>query len=155
MKELIVVPSIFALLTTFQVFAQNAGDKVDASIATLVGNVGIMGVLIWHLYWTTTRTYPDMLAKFQSETALMRDAFHEEQAELRGVFDREQRSMRDQHTRELAEMRTLIVTVSENARKAVHDMRDAGQVTLNKVQQVVQAGAVDPRATPKPPGGQG
>lgn len=151
MKELIVVPSVFALLTTFQVFTQNAGGEVDPSIATLIGNVGIMGVLIWHLYWTTTRTYPDMLAKFQSETASMRSVFHEEQEEMRGVFDREQRAMRETHARELAEMRVLVVSVSENARKAVHDMRDAGQTTLNKVQQVV-AQAADPRATPRPGG---
>ena len=161
MKELVLLPSILAISTAFQMFAQNTGDKVDANIGALVGNLGIMGVLVWHLWWTTTRTYPEMLAKFQSETSAMREAFDREQAELRGVFDREQRTMRDaflaeqkaqrDHNSQVqSELRTVLIQHMQAMRTAVHDVKDTAQVTLNKI-QAVQAGS-DLRATQKPGG---
>ena len=136
------------------VFAQAGAElKLDPGISSLVSNLGVIGVLVWYLWYDTTVARPKRDDQFLKESQSQRESAALEIKAMRETFEAEQRAMRDQHARDMAEMRQMHLAAIKEFRTAVHDMRDAGQVTLNKVQQIAaQAQGADPRATPKPGG---
>lgn len=145
-KDALLGTPAIALLTAVKLFAQQTGGTpVDAGIGNLVGNLGIMGVLVWHLWYHTTRTYPEMLAKFEAETGKMRAAFEAEQDAMRAAFLAEQKAQREaflaeqsaqrsHDERETAELRKVLLQTLAGMRTAVHDVRDTAQSTINKLQ---------------------
>jgi hypothetical protein len=44
-------------------------DDVMTGTAKLVGNLGIVGVLVWYLYYTTSVTFPRICQEFQVSVA--------------------------------------------------------------------------------------
>ena len=156
--DLTFTPVVVAVATGLKLFAQQTPEgNVDANIGNLVGNLGIMGVLVWHLWYHTTRTYPEMLKNFREEATSLRQAFQEEQAEsrqafldeqarMRESFLKEQKESRDHDERIQAELRSLYIATAKEFRMAVHDTRDVAQVAINR-QQVVQAQAAQEAQT--------
>lgn len=150
MKELAVAAPLLVVATAAKLnvvalFAQDTGGgPMDPGIGSLIGNVGVMSVLIWYLWFNTTRTYPEMQRNFRDEARQARDAFVleqqssrqaflTEQAQLRESFLREQRESRSHDERVQAELRVMFSQLAEKFRLAVHDTRDIAQVSLNKV----------------------
>ena len=99
------------------VFA-DAGLSVDPGIGSLIGNLGIMGVLVWHLWYHTTHSQPKMLDKFAAEQEKTRIAFATEQA-----------SSRAEHDRRMDQMQAMLMQALAATRTAVHDVKD----TVNSV----------------------
>jgi hypothetical protein len=98
----------------------DTGMTVDPAVSALVGNLGVVGILIWYLYYHTRHTYPDMLKKFADERALDRV----EAEKTRQSFERENGELRDMLIQTFKEMRT-----------AVHDVKDTAQSAIIKTEQ--------------------
>lgn len=122
MDSTISVPLIM-ILTCMKIMAQTGSPGLDASIVGLVGNFGIMGVLVWHLWYHTTKSYPNMIDKFTVEQERMRQAHLKEQQELR-----------DHCEKENSELRDMLLQNMHAARDAVHDVRNAVNTVVLKKQ---------------------
>ena len=107
---------------------------IDTGLGSLIGNIGIVGVLVWHLWYHTTRSYPNMLDKFGIELEKMRAAFRHEQ-EAQRVAD----------AAEQAELRAMLIQSLQAMRTAVHDVKDTAQVTVGKVAAIVSGADVTPK----------
>lgn len=101
--------------------AQSAG-LVDPGMGSLIGNLGVMGVLIWHMWYHTTKTYPGMLDKFGAELDKIRE-----------TFAREQSAARVEHDRETNELRNMLYQNMQAMRTAVHDVKDTANTAITKV----------------------
>jgi hypothetical protein len=124
-----------------KVFGQTA-PALDPGLVGLIGNLGIVGVLIWHLYHTT-QSHPKMLERFSVEADRMRAesareqqearaAFAREQAESRASFLGEQKAQRDFFNKEMAEMRTMLISTLTAMRSAVHEVKDTANTAINQ-----------------------
>lgn len=111
---------------------------IDMGLGTLIRDIGIVAVLIWYLYYHTTRTYPNMLKEFSLESEKMRTAFHAEQAAQRAAFETEQNANRVANEAEKAELRSMFVQALKEMRTAVHDVRDTAQVTMTTAKEAIQ-----------------
>ena len=114
---------------TMRVLAQGS-TSVDPGITSIVGNVGIMGVLVWYLWYHTTHSYPALLDKFAVETKQLRDSFAAETKELRDAFTREQEKLRADHARDVTELRNMLIRSAQAMRVAVHDVKDAANAAI-------------------------
>lgn len=131
MKEVIYVPVVLGA-TWLKVFAQSGGTTVDPGLGTLIGNIGIMGVLVWYLWYDTTKSRPKMLDKFGEEQEKIRTAFAAEQHALRMAFATEQAALRDANAKETRELREMLIETMRSMRTAVHDVKDTAQVAITQ-----------------------
>ena len=121
---------IAAAVTGLRLFAE-ATPSIDPGLSTLLGNAGVIGVLVWYLWYDTTKSRPLMLEKFTKEQEELRQLFSDEQENSRNTFTAEQRAMRESHERETAKLRDMLIESLKAMRTAVHDNRDiANQVVL-------------------------
>ncbi len=95
---------------------------IDINIGTLVGNLGIVGVLVWHMWYHTTKTYPMMIDRFSVEAE-----------KLRTTFEKEQEASRRSAEKEMTEMRSMLMQNLTATRTAVHDVRDTAQGVINRI----------------------
>lgn len=109
-----------------------ADGELAPGMTGLIGNLGIMGVLVWHLWYHTTKTYPNMLTQFKQEQEESRNTFLKEQDQSRAAFLREQQMLRDHCHDELTELRGMVIQTLTSMRVAVHDVKDATQSAILK-----------------------
>lgn len=119
--------ALVTIYSAWQCIGQAPAPIVDSGITMLVGNLGIMGVLVWHLWYHTTHSYPSMLEKFSLELKLMREA-----------FQREQDRSREHCGAEVSAIRDMLIQTLQSMRTAVHDVKDTAQVVMNKVTMAEQ-----------------
>ena len=93
---------------------------MDPGIASLIGNLGVVGILVWHLWYHTTHSYPRMMDKFADEVEKIRAAFSHEQVESRNY-----------HEHQTNELRSMLIQSMQAMRTAVHDVRDTAQTAIN------------------------
>ena len=62
----------------------------------------------------------------------MQRTFAQAVNDMMTAFANEQRATRETHGQEMKEMRSLVVTVSDNFRTAVHDIRGTGQAVVSQ-----------------------
>jgi hypothetical protein len=117
-KEFLIYVPVLAVTNCFRLLGQ-ASPIVDPSISTLVGNIGVIGVLIWFLYYHTTHSYPQMMAKFAEEVEKLRES-----------FEAEQQKQRDYYERETANLRQMLIENMKAMRNAVHDIKDTAQTAM-------------------------
>jgi hypothetical protein len=117
MKSLLFTIPILIAAAGLRIIGQ-AAPMIDASLTTLIGNLGVIGVLIWFLWYNTTKSQPQMLEMFSGEISKIR-------------ADREME--RAASARETTELRNMIMEVLKGMRSAVHDVKDTAQTTMNKV----------------------
>jgi hypothetical protein len=115
------VAASVALLTATGIRLVAQTGALDPTLGTLIGNLGIMGVLVWHLWYHTTHSYPQMLSKFTEEVDKLRDA-----------FQREQEAQRSFASRETAELRNMLIQNLQAMRVAVHDVKDTAQSVMSQ-----------------------
>jgi hypothetical protein len=162
MKEALVCGPFVLGSGAARLLSQTAtGASPTFDIGSLLGNIGIVGVLVWYLWYHTTHTHPAMLAKFGDEaerlrTAFLREqndaraAFVQEQQEARAAFIREQTDYRAHSEKQTDELRKMLMANMTAMRSAVHDVRDVAHTA------VVKAAAASVEAERnKPPGGRG
>jgi hypothetical protein len=130
--------------TGARVLAQVGNGVVPTfDIGSLLGNVGIVGVLVWYLWYHTTHTHPAMLKQFGEEAERLRNAFLKEQSDARAAFVQEQQEARAAFIREQTdyrahsekqtdELRRMLMTNMSAMRNAVHDVRDVAHVAVTK-----------------------
>lgn len=146
MHDSVVTIPLVLLATWMKVFGSE-GVSMDPGIGSLIGNLGIMGVLVWHLWYHTTHSYPKMLDKFAEEQKLSRESFDlaidrqekiflAEQEKMREAFDRALATQRAHDAKEQAELRAVMIQTLQAMRTAVHDVRDTSQQTMNKVAEI-------------------
>ncbi len=87
-------------------------------LAALVGNLGVVAVLVWHLWYITAHAQPRMLKDFADELEKIREARELE---------------RQASAKETSELRAMLITYLQGMRSAVHDVRDTAQTAINKV----------------------
>jgi hypothetical protein len=121
------IPGIIAVVVSNSAWAEGAANMLDPSLGNLMSNLGIIGVLVWHLWYHTTKGYPQMLQAFSVENAKMRDTFEGAMRADRELFREEQRETRAMFLQSVTAMRT-----------AVHDVKDTAQavITNDAVQKV-------------------
>lgn len=147
MKETALLVPVVVGATCLKMFAQGELPNIGPGLGTLLGNVGIMGVLIWHLWYHTTVAQPKILGSFReemekvrqenaTERAAERAAYATERAAERAAFATEQQQTREYAEREKAELRAMLLQNMTATRVAVHDVRDTAQVMMNKVAEV-------------------
>lgn len=90
--------------------------QIDPGVTQLVGNLGVIGVLIWYLWHSTTHSYPRMQAAFSQEMERQRTA----------------------HASEMAEMRQMLMTALQGMRTAVHDVKDTAHGAILKTAAMAQ-----------------
>lgn len=132
MKEALVTLPILGVSAAFKSAAFAEGMAVDPGLSALIGNLGVIGVLIWHLWYHTTKSQPLMLERFAAE-----------QKEMRLAFERDKKEQQDVHERQLTRLQEMFVQTLTAFRTAVHDFRDAtGAAVLQTAaatERVVQA----------------
>src|SRR5688572_16624391 len=116
--DLLAVPAACGL----KLLAQS--PVIDPGVGALIGNVGIVGILVWHLWYHTTHSYPKMLDKFGLEVEQMRKTFQQEQREAREHDEREKKEQREHAERQANELRAMLIQNLQAMRTAVHDVRD-------------------------------
>jgi len=84
------------------------------NIPGVVSSMTSTGVLIWYLWYSTTRVIPGLTEKFNAELKEMRDAFNElhdkyitELGKMRDAFVMDQRATREHYEKQLQAMREL------------------------------------------------
>ncbi len=127
-----------ATLTASGVAFYGQGPLLDPGVGSVIGNVGIVGILIWHLWYHTSHSYPRMLERFAEEQQRLRDAFSKEQEAIRGAFLEEQRMYREHSSRETMELRNMLIETLRGMRVAVHDVKDTAQVAVTKAAEAVE-----------------
>jgi hypothetical protein len=120
----------WAGVTLARLIGQSAG--FDPAIGKLLGDLGYVGVLVWFLWYHTTHSYPQMMAKFAEEQKAMREAFEKEQAAQRLVFQQEQAAQREFASGENRELRNMLIENMRAMRSAVHDVKDTAQKVFTK-----------------------
>lgn len=118
--EVFLIPAVVAA-TAFKLFAQSGTPTIDPGMGSLIGNLGIMGVLVWHLWYHTTHSYPKMIDKFATE-----------QEKARVLFQTEQRELRESNAREQNELRNMLIQTMSAMRTAVHDVKDTANTAITK-----------------------
>lgn len=121
MHEPLIATVALVFFGALRVFAQAPPAQADLplnGLGTVVSSVGIVGVLIWHLWYITTHTHPQMLKDFALELAKLRDDREEERAAA---------------AKETAELRAMFIQHLQSMRTAVHDVKDTAQTAINKV----------------------
>ena len=114
--------TVIAITLEGFVLLGQAVPSIDPGIGSLIGNLGIVGILVWYLYYHTTHTYPQMLDKFSRVEEAIRAAHSKEQEEERRL-----------HAAEQAALRTMLLQTMHSMRSAVHDFKDtANKVVLNE-----------------------
>jgi hypothetical protein len=116
--------------------AQAAPPILDPGLSSLIGNLGVVGVLIWHLYYSTQAS-PRMLDKFAAEAAQQREANRADREADRALFRQEQESLRQQSAREMDSLRAMLMENLRESRRAVHDIRDVAQTVVAKAGEAV------------------
>lgn len=132
MKTSLLIGTVTTLSLLLAQAPAPAPPILDTGLGTLLGNLGIMGVLVWHMWYHTTKTYPMMLDKFSAEVGEMRKSFANEQTALRAAFLTEQAAARDSSARETAELRNMLFQNLQAMRTAVHDVKDTAQTAINR-----------------------
>lgn len=110
-------------LTCVPVWGQG-GPLLDPGLGSLVGNIGIVGILVWHLWYHTTHSYPRMMDAFRQEIESIRQRAAEDLAAVRDSFHKEQ-----------GETRAMLIETLQAMRRAVHDVRDTAQATVRMVEE--------------------
>jgi uncharacterized membrane protein YccC len=110
-----------------ELFAQ-ASPVLDPGLGSLIGNVGVIGVLVWFLWYQTSVANPSMLRKFAEEVDKLRtDRAVEREKDLS-----ERAREREEDAREKSELRTMLFQTMQSMRTAVHDVKDTAQLAINK-----------------------
>lgn len=90
-------PAALAISTaTFALLAQVA-DVPATGIPAVVTTMTSTGVLVWYLWFSTTKTIPNLIARFEAQLDEMREVFVSEQKALREVFEKQMESQRIYH----------------------------------------------------------
>lgn len=79
---------------TFAVFAQ-AADGQLTGIPGIVTTMTSTGVLVWYLWWTTTKTVPSLVDKFEEQLQGLRESFERQMREEREHCRNELMMIRD------------------------------------------------------------
>ena len=136
----IIVP---ALAFGFKLFAQATPvPAIDPGLGSLIGNLGVVVVLAWFLYYTTTKSQPDMLKQFAAENEKSRA---EREAE-RISDEKESNAWRGAKEREMNELRSMLIQslqdsalTRQDMRIAVHDVKDTAQTAVNQAAVAAKA----------------
>lgn len=161
-KEVALISLVLTPATAFRTFAQAEMTPAASNlIVGLLGNVGIVGALIWYMWYQTTKSQPKMLETFAAQLEAqrtmaatqmeaqrlsseakyekMRVAFETQIERMRSVFESQQDKLREHaererqnSARELAEMRNVMMEMAKNMRTAVHDIKDTANVAIQK-----------------------
>lgn len=131
------VAAIGAILSGCAVFAQAGGGGVDPGLVTLIGNLGVVGVLVWHLYHTT-QAQPKA-----SKESLER--FSQELKEIRQDYQAATERLQATHDREIERLTSMLLDNLREYRRAVHDTREVAQQAINQTAAV----AAEKQATEK------
>lgn len=136
------VPALL-IFGSLRIFGQ--ATNLDPGLVSLIGNLGIMGILVWHLWYHTTNSYPNMIAKFSKENEELRKAFAEEQAKQRAAEKDNQASLaaerqreREEDAKEKADLRQMLFETMRSMRVAVHDVKDTAQTVVAKADQAIE-----------------
>lgn len=133
-----------------------ADGAVAPELINLVGNLGIVGVLVWHLWYHTTHSYPAMQRQYAEQAEKLETTFtaHVNRLEktfvahverLESAFTREQDASREHNHRETtavrqdnAELRNMLIRTMESMRTAVHDVKDTVNAQMSKDQLLAE-----------------
>lgn len=135
-SEIPVVTASLLLASSLRMIGQS--PALDPTIGSLISNLGIIGVLIWFLYYHTTHSYPQMLDRFSTELDKLRKTFEDDQSKQRDAFLVEQAAQRLFASTETKELRTMLIQNLQAMRSAVHDVKDVAQETVNKARAALE-----------------
>lgn len=114
----VIIPAIsFGL----KLFAQVPSPAIDPGLGSLIGNLGVVVVLAWFLYYTTTKSQPDMLARFAAENEKSR----QERETERISHEKEAGAWRVSHEQQMDELRSMLIQALQDSARTRKDMRDA------------------------------
>lgn len=141
MKEALILGPILGIATVFQVFAQQGPDaNLNPNVIVgLLGNAGIVGALIWYMWYHTTKSAPKMLDTFSVQLDKQRDDADKKIDRLRETFEREMARQREHSARETDELRKILMETMRSMRVAVHEVRDAANAAIQESNKVVVA----------------
>lgn len=162
-KEAVVLGPLVAISTYAQaIFADNGGVEVSGNMVVgLLGNAGIVGTLIWYMWYRTTKSDPAMLKTFSDQLEAqrvswekrfeeqrtssevkhdkLRETFEGQVNRMREVFEKQLDRLREysekerqQSAKESAELRGVMLEMSRNMRIAVHDVKDTANTAILK-----------------------
>lgn len=84
------------------------------NVPGVISSMTSTGVLIWYLWYSTTRVIPGLTERFNAELKEVREAnmelnnrYNTQLSQLRELFIAEQRAMREQHEKQLQALRDL------------------------------------------------
>jgi len=127
MREEIITIPVLLVVAAVRIIAQSVAGM--DGLGTLIGNLGVVAVLVWHLWYITTQAQPKMLKDFADQLEKIRLAREEE----RKATDRDHDKEREASARETAELRAMLIQILQGMRTAVHDVKDTAQSAINKV----------------------
>jgi F0F1-type ATP synthase membrane subunit b/b' len=102
-------------------------------LATLVANFGAVGIIMWLVYRTTTKTIPDMVAVHQVSLEQARDDFKAMLAQQREDFHRELEREREVHDQQVAAIVSTLEDVKNRmpTTKQIFEMIDRARGILD------------------------
>lgn len=122
---------VFDVVVRIPIYLQTS-PVLDPGLANLVGNLGVVAVLVWYVIYDVRVRTPSMMATFAKEQEASRIAFHTEQTAIRAAFAIEQQALRTQYNQEIAEYRQMLRESLHSMRNAVHDVKETAQVVVTR-----------------------
>ena len=118
------------------IIAQSPLPALTFDIGAIVGQLGVVGVLVWYLWYKTARADPKKDEHHSKEIEALRLAFAAEREADREANKEEIKTQRDADAQEKRELRSMVVQMAASMRTAVHDVRDTAQQTITKVAEL-------------------
>jgi hypothetical protein len=119
-------PAAIALSTLTCALLAQIADAPPAGIPGIVTTMTSTGVLVWYLWWTTTRTIPGIIERFEKRIAVITEA-----------FERQLEAERSSHRIEIHDVRGL-------AAQAVSQKEYAAQLEARLARGSPKKAAGDP-----------
>lgn len=112
---------LFAATTIFGLSVIAQTSAIPPDIGSIIGNVGVLGALVWFMYYVTSIAQPRMLDKFTAEQKELREAYRLEAQAARQMFDAHLVAMRETFAKEQAAMRAAFAQEQAALRAAFAD----------------------------------
>jgi hypothetical protein len=116
--------------------ASELTSMLDPALGAIINSLGVTGVLVWHFWYHTTKSYPELQRKAADQVAAAQDKSVLIVEKLRDAFEKETREQREYYGGQIRELQALVLQLGQAMRTAVHDVKDTANAAILKTTAV-------------------
>lgn len=112
--------------------ASELSSMLDPALGAILNSLGVTGVLVWHFWYHTTKSYPELQRKAAEQVQGAQDRAAAIVEKLRETFEKETRSQREYYGMQIRELQSMVLQLGQAMRVAVHDVKDTANAAILK-----------------------